>query len=101
MLAGLRDEDPRAASVRHSMPLWIVELWWEALGAQGARALLARANEPAENSLRANTLRTDAVSLAASLRADGVAAEAVGDPPEAVVVERRLRRSRLGALAGR
>ena len=86
MLAGLRDEDPRAASVRHSMPLWIVELWWEALGAQGARALLARTNEPAENSLRANTLRTDAVSLAASLRADGVAAEAVGDPPEAVVV---------------
>ena len=86
MLAGLRDEDPRAASIRHSMPLWIVELWWDALGAQSTRELLARTNEPAENSLRANTLRTDAVRLAASLSAGGVDAEAVGDPPEAVVV---------------
>jgi 16S rRNA (cytosine967-C5)-methyltransferase len=86
LLAGLHDEDPQAASIRHSMPLWIVELWWDALGAQSARALLARANEPAETSLRANTLRTDAARLAASLNAMGVAAEAVGEPPEAVLV---------------
>ena len=86
LLASLDDEDPPAASIRHSMPLWIVELWWAALGAQSARALLARANEPAESALRANTLRIDAVSLAASLSAIGVAAEAVGEPPEAVVV---------------
>jgi 16S rRNA (cytosine967-C5)-methyltransferase len=86
LVAGLRDEDPAAASIRHSMPLWIVELWWDALGAQSARALLARANEPAESSLRANTLRTDAARLAAALSAMGVAAEAVGEPPEAVVV---------------
>ena len=99
--ARLRDEDPRAASVRHSMPLWIVELWWEALGAQSARALLARTNEPAENSLRANTLRTDAASLAASLRADGVAAEAARRSARGGAGQRRLRRPRLGAVAGR
>jgi 16S rRNA (cytosine967-C5)-methyltransferase len=86
LLAGLYDADPQAASIRHSMPLWIVELWWDALGAEATRALLARANEPAESSLRANTLRTDAPGLVAALAAAGVSATDVGEPPEAVVV---------------
>ena len=35
--------DPAAASLRHSVPLWIVERWWEALGARrGAGAAGAR-----------------------------------------------------------
>src|SRR5579863_2576677 len=58
LIAGLSDAEPAGASLAHSMPLWIVESWWEALGAQRARALLARANEPAESSLRANALVT-------------------------------------------
>jgi 16S rRNA (cytosine967-C5)-methyltransferase len=86
LLATLGDEDPPRASIRHSMPLWIVEGWWAQLGAPDARALLARANEPGESALRANTLRTDAPRLAASLREAGVAASVPGDPPEAVVV---------------
>jgi 16S rRNA (cytosine967-C5)-methyltransferase len=85
LLATLRDDDPAGASILHSMPRWIVDRWWEALGAQDARALLARANEPAENALRANTLRTDAAALAAALAARGVATELPGEPPEAVV----------------
>jgi len=82
LLDALHDGDPDAASLRHSMPPWIVERWWEQLGPEGARALLARANEPAESALRANTLRTDAASLAASLP---VATALPGDPLEAVV----------------
>ena len=82
LLGALTDEDPAAASIRHSMPRWIVEQWWDALGPQTARALLARSNEPAESALRANTLRTDAATLAASLP---VATALPGDPPEAVI----------------
>ena len=65
------------------MPLWITERWWSELGAQTARELLARANEPAESSLRANTLRTDAAALAAV--APGRRRDPGGEPPEAVV----------------
>jgi 16S rRNA (cytosine967-C5)-methyltransferase len=44
------------AAIRHSHPEWLVRLWWETLGAQDARALLAANNEPAELALRVNTL---------------------------------------------
>jgi len=86
LLGELDDATAADASVRHSMPLWIVERWWEALGAQATRALLACANEPAENALRANTLRTDAPALAAALARSGVVASVAGEPPEAVIV---------------
>jgi len=82
LLASLGDADPASAAIAHSVPQWIVEAWWEQLGASGARALLARVNEPAENALRANTLRTDARTLAAALP---VRTAVPGDPPEAVV----------------
>jgi 16S rRNA (cytosine967-C5)-methyltransferase len=82
LLAGLDDGTPATAAVAHSMPAWIVELWWEALGGEAARVLLARCNEPAEHSLRANTNVTDAHRLAAALP---VAARVPGDPPEAVI----------------
>ena len=55
----LGDATPAQAALRHSHPEWIAELWWDALGPDAARALLAAGNEPAEAALRANTLRTD------------------------------------------
>jgi 16S rRNA (cytosine967-C5)-methyltransferase len=82
LLGALSDADAAGAALRHSLPDWIVALWWEQLGPDSARALLARANEPAENALRANTLRTDAATLAAAL---GVRTAVPGEPPEAVV----------------
>jgi 16S rRNA (cytosine967-C5)-methyltransferase len=85
LLAQLDDEDPAGASLRHSMPLWIVESWWQALGAEEARALLRQVNEPAESSLRANTLRGDAAALVSALQAGGVAARPGEDPPESVL----------------
>jgi len=84
LVAALSDEDPAGAALAHSMPLWITERWWEALGAERARSLLARMNEPAESALRANTLRIeDAPALIAAL---DVSARLGGEPPEAVVV---------------
>jgi 16S rRNA (cytosine967-C5)-methyltransferase len=87
LVAGLDDSTPAGAAIAHSMPAWIVELWWEALGGDAARALLARCNEPAEHSLRANTIVTDAARLAAALP---VGADVPGDPPEAVIALERF-----------
>jgi 16S rRNA (cytosine967-C5)-methyltransferase len=50
------DETPAGASIRHSHPRWIVDLWWDWLGPDETRALLAADNEPAELALRVNTL---------------------------------------------
>ena len=56
LLAGLSDATPASAAVAHSVPVWLAELWWEELGPQAARRLLHRVNQPAETSLRVNTL---------------------------------------------
>ena len=50
------DETPAGAAIRHSHPLWLVELWWDWLGPEQTRALLAADNEPAELALRVNSL---------------------------------------------
>ncbi len=50
------DDTPHGASIRHSHPRWLVDRWWEELGPDATRALLAANNEPAELALRINTL---------------------------------------------
>jgi 16S rRNA (cytosine967-C5)-methyltransferase len=50
------DATVRGAAIRHSHPEWLVKLWWDALGAEETRALLAADNEPAELALRVNPL---------------------------------------------
>jgi 16S rRNA (cytosine967-C5)-methyltransferase len=84
MLAALDDATLEGAAIVHSHPRWIAALFWEELGAAGARALMAADNEPAELALRANTLRTDAPALAASLP---VTTRRDPDLAEALVVE--------------
>ena len=64
LLDELAEDTPQRASVRHSHPPWLAELWWDALGPEQARALMAADNEPAELALRANTLVNDAGELA-------------------------------------
>jgi 16S rRNA (cytosine967-C5)-methyltransferase len=56
VLAGFDDTTPARAAVLHSVPEWLAVQLWDELGAEEARAFLARANEPAESALRANTL---------------------------------------------
>ena len=50
------DATPEGAAIRHSHPRWIVDLWWDWLGPDATRALLAADNEPAELALRVNAL---------------------------------------------
>ena len=67
IVAALDDRTPEGAALRHSVPDWIARLWWEALGAEEARALLARVNAPAESALRVNTLAAEPLAVAAAL----------------------------------
>jgi 16S rRNA (cytosine967-C5)-methyltransferase len=50
------DATVAGAAIRHSHPEWLVALWWDALGPEETRALLAANNAPAELALRVNSL---------------------------------------------
>jgi len=50
------DASPQDAAITHSHPEWLVRMWWDWLGPDESRALLAVDNEPAESALRVNTL---------------------------------------------
>jgi 16S rRNA (cytosine967-C5)-methyltransferase len=80
----LPDAAPAEAALRHSYPLWVAELWFDALGADAARALMAAGNRPAEPSVRANALRTTAAELQALLPVPSASAP---DLPEGLVLE--------------
>lgn len=85
------DSTPAAAAVAHSLPTWLVEMWWRELGPDSARSLAAACNEPAPVAYRA---RADREGLLARLREAGVeAAPAEGDwplaPAEAIAISGR------------
>jgi 16S rRNA (cytosine967-C5)-methyltransferase len=84
LLGALTDATPEQAAIKHSHPVWIARLWWQSLGPDGARALMAADNEPGEVALRINTLRVDASTLAGELPV-----RTHPDPhiPEALVLE--------------
>ncbi len=97
ILSGLDEETPATAAVMHSHPEWIARLWWQELGAEAARAMLAADNRPAETALRVNTLRAEPERALAALRAEGarIALPGAGGPlaqVESFVVE--------GSIAG-
>src|SRR4051812_44558218 len=46
------DSSPEAAAIAHSAPLWLARMWWEQLGPEATRSLLADANERAEVAMR-------------------------------------------------
>ncbi|MFI5005721.1 MAG: transcription antitermination factor NusB, partial [Solirubrobacterales bacterium] len=84
LLEELDDSTPEGAAIKHSHPEWIARLWWDELGAEDARALLAFDNEPGELALRANTLFAQPATVAEQLPVG-----THGDPeiPEALVLE--------------
>jgi 16S rRNA (cytosine967-C5)-methyltransferase len=90
LLAGLDDRTPRDAAVKHSVPAWLAEMWWEQLGEERARSLLAAINEPAENAVRANRLLVTEHELRLALAARGVRAEPAPWPPDCLVVSGRF-----------
>ncbi len=98
------DSTPERAAVAHSAPLWLARMWWEELGAEDARSLLAACNRPAEVALRANTLRSDRDTVLAKLGEAGVeAAPADGpwplSPAESIVVSGRMGPAVAGLVA--
>jgi 16S rRNA (cytosine967-C5)-methyltransferase len=63
LVAALPETTAAEAALRHSHPLWIAELWFDALGPDAARALMAANNEPAEAAVRINTLKAARLEL--------------------------------------
>jgi 16S rRNA (cytosine967-C5)-methyltransferase len=86
LVGGLDDSMPPGAALAHSHPLWVTERWFEELGPEAARELMRFDNEPAESSLRANHLRTDAAAVIELLAEEGVAARTDALAPEAIVL---------------
>jgi 16S rRNA (cytosine967-C5)-methyltransferase len=84
ILASFDDRTPEHAAVLHSVPPWLARLWWQELGAERARTLLAASNDPPESVLRVNTLRATREQVIEQLP---VAARPVAALPEAVVLE--------------
>jgi 16S rRNA (cytosine967-C5)-methyltransferase len=85
------DSTPAKAAIAHSAPQWLAAMWWEELGAESARSLLAACNEPAEVALRADG---DRAEVLAKLAEAGVEAAAAGGEwplaaPEEIVVDGR------------
>ena len=85
------DSTPAAAAIAHSAPEWLARMWWQELGADAARSLLAACNRPAEVAMRADADRQAA--LGRLHEADVVAAPAAGEwplaAPEMIVISGR------------
>ena len=67
LLAALDDATPEHAAVLHSVPEWLARMWFEELGPDEARPLLATVNRPAESALRVNTLVAGVEQVVAEL----------------------------------
>ena len=92
LLAELDDSTPQGAAIVHSYPEWLARMWWEELGPEEARLLMAAMNEPRETAFRVNTLRAEPRALAAELRESGVDVSGPGsgaplDPAAGIVVD--------------
>jgi 16S rRNA (cytosine967-C5)-methyltransferase len=73
------DDTVEGAAVAHSHPEWLVRLWWDWLGADEARGLLAADNEPAELALRINPLAGVEVDLEGRREDDALVIEGAMD----------------------
>src|SRR5262249_21769606 len=85
LTAALLDDDstPERAAVAHSAPLWLARMWWEELGPDIARSLLAACNQPAEVGLRTT------VAPRSQRKESDMDARSLGAPIETVVSELR------------
>ena len=101
LLAGLGEETPNDAALKHSYPDWVAELWWDELGRDGALALMRAQNEPPERVVRINRRKPGHVDgrpdsdLPDALHVDRVDEDAV----EAGLIWPQSRGSQLAGLA--
>lgn len=84
LLDDLDDRTAAQAAIKHSVPRWLAEMWWDELGAQEARALLAGVNRPAESAIRVNRLASTVEDVIEGL---AVNARRVPELPEGLVLE--------------
>jgi 16S rRNA (cytosine967-C5)-methyltransferase len=94
------DSTPEAAAVANSAPLWLARMWWEEMGAEAARSLLATANRPAEVAMRVSPVPGEPIeasreAILGRLSEVGVEARAPTAPwplaaPEQLVISGRL-----------
>ena len=68
------DSTPAAAAIADSAPQWLAEMWWDELGEEAARSMLAACNARVEVAMRVNRLRADREAVLARLREAGVEA---------------------------
>jgi 16S rRNA (cytosine967-C5)-methyltransferase len=78
------ESTPEGAALAHSHPDWIARAWWDQLGPDSARALMARDNEPPESAVRANELVMTRDELAEAI---GVPAHPAPGVPEGLVID--------------
>jgi 16S rRNA (cytosine967-C5)-methyltransferase len=71
-LDALPEDTPEAAGLRHSLPDWVCQLWFEAFGPRRALELCRAANVPARSVLRPNPLRAAPGEAEAALEAAGI-----------------------------
>jgi 16S rRNA (cytosine967-C5)-methyltransferase len=83
-IASLQDATPEHAAIKYSVPVWLAELWFDELGPDSAKSLLTAVNEPAENALRVNTLKSDVGKAVQGL---AVKTHPAAELPEGLVVE--------------
>ena len=84
IVGGLHDRDPEAAALAHSVPVWLARRWFDELGADDARSLLAAINRPAESAIRVNTLVGEVGEVGAGL---GVPYATAPGIPEGLVLQ--------------
>ncbi|MBV8431492.1 MAG: 16S rRNA (cytosine(967)-C(5))-methyltransferase RsmB [Solirubrobacterales bacterium] len=84
LLDELSDATVSGAALAHSVPEWLVELWWQELGESRARSLLRVVNQPAERALRVNLLRATPEEVQAGLP---VPAHLAPELPEGLVLD--------------
>ena len=105
LLAGIDDSTPEGAAVLHSYPSWLATMWWDEIGPEGTRSLMAAMNEPAETCLRINELiadpaRAGAEIIGAERGVERPAGPGPLAPPEALVVHGPLTAGLRRRIAG-
>jgi len=99
------DSTPEKAAVAHSIPEWLARLWWDELGPERARSVMAAANRPSERAVRVNTARIGVEEAIRELSGpDLELAPAEGPwpmaPPELLTARGSLARIEEAAAAG-
>lgn len=98
------DSTPEAAAVAHSAPLWLARMWWQELGPEGARSLLAAVNQPAEVAMRVSRVPGEPIeasreAILGRLAEAGVEAGAASAPWPLAAAEQIVIAGRLGDAA--